>query len=109
VFNPRAILAMRATGGYVAPSGIGSLQESGTIRAMDDDSAARELLADKLRLALVMSSEGFEMKREQFRRRFPAADDDEIDRRLRAWLQERPGAEYGDGVGRPVSWPRTRR
>ena len=42
----------------------------GTIWAMDDDRAARELLADKLRLALVMSSEGFEMKREQLRRRF---------------------------------------
>ena len=76
---------------------------------MEDDSAAREQLAYKLRLALVMSSEGFDMKRMQLRRRFPEADDHEIDRRFRAWLQERPGAEYGDGVGTPVSWPRPRR
>jgi hypothetical protein len=52
-----------------------------------------------------MSGEGFEMRRLQLERRFPEADDGEIDRLLRAWLQERPGAEYGDGVGRPVSWP----
>ena len=76
---------------------------------MDDDSAARERLTRKLRLALAMGSEGFEMKRMQLRRRFPKADEAEIDRRFRAWLQDRPGAEHGDGVGRPVTWPRTRR
>jgi hypothetical protein len=73
---------------------------------MGDTATTPERLAHKLRLALTMSSEGFEMKRMQLRRRFPEADDAEIERRFRAWLQERPGAEHGDGVGRPVSWPR---
>ena len=76
---------------------------------MEDDRAARDQLAHKLRLALMMSSEGFDMKRQQLRRRFPDADDEEIDQRFHDWLQERPGAEHGDGVGRPVSWPRPRR
>ena len=71
-----------------------------------DDMAARERLAQKLRLALLMSAEGFTMKRLQLGRRFPDADAAEIDRLFRAWLQERPGAEHGDGVGRPVVWPR---
>lgn len=73
-----------------------------------EDGFARVQLAEKLRISLEMSSEGFEMKRMQLRRRFPEADDAEIDRRLGSWLQERPGAEHGDGVGRPVSWPRVR-
>ena len=109
MFNSPAIPAACATGAYATPTSIGTLQQSGTIQGMEHDSAEQDRLAEKLRLALVMSSEGFEMKREQLRRRFPEADDDEIDRRLRAWLQERPGAEHGDGVGRPVSWPRTPR
>jgi hypothetical protein len=75
---------------------------------MNDDRAARERLAEKLRLALAMSEDGFTMKRQQFRRRFPEADETEIDRLFRAWLQVRPGAEHGDGVGRPVTWPRSR-
>jgi hypothetical protein len=75
---------------------------------MDDTAAARERLAEKLRIALALSEDGFKMKRQQLRRRFPEADEAEIDRLFRAWLQERPGAEYGDGVGRPISWPRQR-
>jgi hypothetical protein len=75
---------------------------------MDDDAAARELLAEKLRISLALSQDGFTMKRQQFRRRYPEADEAEIDRLFRAWLQDRPGAEDGDGVGRPVSWPRRR-
>jgi hypothetical protein len=73
---------------------------------MDDTDAARERLAEKLRLALAMSEDGFNMKRQQLRRRFPEADESEIDRMFRAWLQERPGAQYGDGVGRLSTWPR---
>lgn len=39
----------------------------------------------------------------------PDASDEEVRRRLRVWLQDRPGAGQGDGVARPVAWPRTRR
>ena len=73
---------------------------------MNDVDAARERLAEKLRISLALSEDGFNMKRQQMRRRFPDANESEIDRMFRAWLQERPGAEYGDGVGRPGSWPR---
>src|SRR5688572_6379648 len=66
---------------YLKPPG------HGTIRSMDDG-IARAQLAEKLRISLEMSSEGFEMKRMQLRRRFPEADDAEIDRRFRSWLQE---------------------
>jgi hypothetical protein len=73
------------------------------------DDAARERLAEKLRFSLAMSEDGFKMKRQQLRRRHPTADEAEIDRLFRAWLQERPGAEHGDGVGRPGTWPRSPR
>jgi hypothetical protein len=74
------------------------------MRVMED--SARAHLAEKLRLSLAMSEDGFNMKRQQLRRRFPEADEPEIDRLFREWLQERPGAEHGDGIGRLVSWPR---
>ena len=28
---------------------------------------------------------------------------------LTAWLRDRAGAEFGDGVGHPVAWPRLAR
>jgi hypothetical protein len=40
------------------------------------------------------------------RRAHPEASDLTIEELLRAWLRLRPGAEHGDGVGRPVAWPR---
>jgi hypothetical protein len=76
---------------------------------MDDADDKLAIAAEKLRIALELNESGFEMKLQQLRRRFPDADEAEIDARFRAWLQERPGAEYGDGVGRPASWPRTPR
>lgn len=53
--------------------------------------------------------------RQNLRRRHPDLDEDEIERRLTEWRHERPGAEHGDGVGRPVpkaeidSWLASRR
>lgn len=66
--------------------------------------AAKE--AARLRTALELQRTGIAMMRQNLRRRFPSESEAEIGRRLSAWLQERPGAEFGDGVGRPVSWPR---
>jgi hypothetical protein len=40
--------------------------------------------------------------RQSLRRNHPEADDQEIDRRLSAWLRERPGAEHGDCPGRAL-------
>lgn len=39
---------------------------------------------------------------QNLRRRHPDLDDAEIERRLVEWRHRRPGAEHGDGVGRPV-------
>ncbi|MBI3628336.1 MAG: hypothetical protein HY217_01920 [Candidatus Rokubacteria bacterium] len=68
----------------------------------------RKLAADRLRLALDMFGVGEALKRQQLRREHPDADDTEIEERLVAWLQERPGAESGDASGKPIPWPRQR-
>jgi hypothetical protein len=72
------------------------------------DDRAREQVAAKLRFSLAMSEDGFAMKRQQLRRRNPDADEGEIDRLFRLWLQDRPGAEFGDSSGRPITWPLSR-
>ena len=41
------------------------------------------------------------MMRQNLRRRHPEASEPEIERLVGAWLQERPGAPYGD-VGGPI-------
>lgn len=46
------------------------------------------------------------MMRQNLKRRHPEASEQEIDDRLRSWLRERPGAEHGDAIGRPIVWPR---
>ena len=56
-----------------------------------------------------MSEDGFAMKRQQLRRRNPEADEAEIDRLFRLWLQMRPAAELDDSNLRPISWPPVRR
>lgn len=56
--------------------------------------------AEKLEAAIGLAEVGYEMMRENLRRRHPDASDDEIHRLLTAWLHERPGAEHGDAVGR---------
>lgn len=55
----------------------------------------------RLRQALAMFDDGVALMRQNLRRRDPDAPEEEIDRRLRAWLQERPGAPHGDAEGPP--------
>ena len=66
---------------------------------------ARAAAAARLRIALAMFETGVEMMRQTLRRDHPDLADQEIEARLRAWLRERPGAEFGDAVGRHVHWP----
>ena len=54
------------------------------------------------RLTLDLFDSGVQLMRQNLRRRNPQADRQEIERQLRAWLRERPGAEHGDCPGRPV-------
>lgn len=50
----------------------------------------------RLRQTFDLFEAGVSMKRAAIRREHPDSDEDEIERRLRAWR----GARYGDGVGR---------
>jgi hypothetical protein len=73
---------------------------------MHDDSA--KALAMRLRMALDLCELGDSMRRAQLRREYPDATDEEIEGLLVTWLRTRPGAEHGDGWGRPISWPPAR-
>lgn len=64
--------------------------------------------AARLRLAFDLFEAGEAMMRATLRRRNPDASAEQIEDELRRWLQHRPGAEHGDGVGVPGRWPRSR-
>ena len=59
-------------------------------------------VAAAFRTAVDLFETGVAMKRQSLRRSHPDASEEEIERRLRYWLHERPGAEYGDSPGRRV-------
>lgn len=54
------------------------------------------------RTTLELFESGLDLMRQNLRRSYPTADDQEIERRLHEWLVNRPGAESGDCSGRPV-------
>lgn len=64
----------------------------------DPDAAAR------LRLALDLFATGEDLARQRLRRLHPEWTASEIEVGIGAWLRERPGAEDGDGEGRPRAW-----
>ena len=59
-----------------------------------------ETSRDGLRTALELFEVALELQRQNLRREFPDAPDEEIERHLAAWMLERRGAERGDAVGR---------
>lgn len=67
---------------------------------MSRDAAA----AVRLRLALDLFATGEGLARQRMRRLHPEWTAGEIDEQIAAWLRQRPGAETGDGEGRPVAW-----
>ena len=69
----------------------------------DQERAAAEA---RLATALELADLAAEMVECRLRREYPEASAEELNRRLAEWYQERPGALLGDGVGRPVAWPR---
>lgn len=58
-----------------------------------------ETPAERMRIALDLYEVGEGMMRARLRRERPDADDAEIDAEIVAWLQHRPGAEFGDFPG----------
>jgi hypothetical protein len=69
---------------------------------MDEDSRLAEVAA-RLRTAFDLFETGLEMRRQQLRRAHPGLADSEIEALVTSWLRERPGAELGDAVGRPIA------
>jgi hypothetical protein len=69
---------------------------------MDDaDAKARhDRMAENLRITFKLFDYGVATMRQRFRRDHPDESDDEIDERLRSWLQDRPM----DAPGRPMTW-----
>jgi Rv0078B-related antitoxin len=57
---------------------------------------------DTFRATLDLFETGIRLMRQNLRRDDPEATEQELDRRLRQWLHDRPGAESGDCPGRPV-------
>ena len=60
--------------------------------------------AQRLRLTLDLFQAGLEMKRQSLRREFPDLTEQELEARLKMWLQHRPGAKHGDCTGKPGRW-----
>lgn len=61
----------------------------------------QDVAKERLKQAFDLFEAGVSMKRAALRREHPDVDEDEIAARLRSWLETRPGARYGDAVGRP--------
>lgn len=57
--------------------------------------------AQRIRHAFDLYEAGVSMRRAALRREHPDADEARIAGLLREWLHTRPGAEFGDAVGRP--------
>jgi len=65
-------------------------------------------VAGRFQMALDLYATGEAVMRHRIKRQHPELDEAEIEARLVAWLQTRPGAKHGDAVGRPATWrPRT--
>jgi hypothetical protein len=58
--------------------------------------------ANAFRTTLDLFETGLGLMRQNLRRDRPDATDQEIERRLNQWLQDRPGAAFGDCPGRRV-------
>lgn len=56
-------------------------------------------MADRLRVALELADAGIALMRQNLCRAHPAASDEELDRLLSDWIEQRPGALRGDCPG----------
>lgn len=59
----------------------------------------REAVFARMRLTFELYEASVEMMRLNLRRRYPDADEAEIERRIGEWHRTRPGAEHGDVSG----------
>ena len=63
--------------------------------------------AAALQQALDLFDTGVDLMRQNLRRRHPEATSQEIERLLVDWVQERPGAAFGDCPGRVIDFKMT--
>ncbi len=59
-------------------------------------------------IAFELFEAGCQMRAQRHRREHPEATDSEVEAVVNAWISERPGAEFGDAEGIPVTLPRVR-
>jgi hypothetical protein len=59
-----------------------------------------EELGARLRFALDLFEAGDELQRRRLRRENPSISEEEMELLVAAWLRHRPGAPYGDAIGR---------
>ncbi len=59
---------------------------------------------ERMRLTFDLCQTAEAMKRQSLRRRHPDLDAQEIEKLMDEWRLTRPGAEDGDGPGRPAPW-----
>lgn len=60
-----------------------------------------------LAVALELFELGRALRGQRHRREFPNATESEVEVVVHAWEVDRPGAPFGDAIGRPISWPRS--
>jgi hypothetical protein len=65
-------------------------------------STSSALNNDSFRMTLDLFQTGIDVMRQNLRRGHTEASDEQIERLLGEWLQERPGAEFGDCPGSSV-------
>lgn len=70
---------------------------------------SKRIAAERLRVALDLFEAGVDIMRQTLRRRHPDASDEKVEMMLRNWISDRPGAECGDAIGEPGTWPRKSR
>ena len=66
------------------------------------DDAEKRAAVKRLWLTFDLFETGLRMRQAQLRRLHPDETADQLELRLREWLQERPGAPHGDAPGRPL-------
>jgi hypothetical protein len=65
-----------------------------------------ETPTERLRATFELIDFAERMLRQRIRREFPEITDQALEERVSAWYERRPGAEFGDGEGISVAWPR---
>ena len=75
-----------------------------TISLMGNETTATSdrQIRQRLRMALDLFETAQQIMVQNLRRRHPNLDDAQIEQRMVEWRHRRPGAEFGDGVGRPI-------